>query len=379
MSIYLNRLRRDVHSTTSRIRKACLIAEIGCYYARVGPASEAKLIVQDLRSEFGAGDSVEVTIWTMLLEGLVLYYEDFDPSARDRVARAHALSVGSQIPTLRALTSAWLACFDFNACAFVPMITNIRECLLFSTPTDIMAITRCALLLADISLYTGHFDFAASWYRTVRQLSATNGDQATLGAMIHNRVAFGSARLRLQHSFGEVDLALVRQIRMEAESCQSFDALIGTSRLMSLTPIWRSRLILMEGRYVEASGLFDEYIEIAVAEGHEKMHALLLAESAYCHLNAGELQVAEKRLFQASLVGLSDVDGNLDDSATYFATLALCNAIMGDQRSCSRNFDYGRGLYERHEVNVRWLWSIVHDALFNASPEVMALLKASSS
>ena len=104
----------------------------------------------------------------MLLEGLMLYYKELSPKARDRIFRANVLSSTFRVHELTALTSAWLAHIDFNKCHFSTMASEVRKCKEFIAFDDGSANCRVSLVLGDAFLYSGQRHYSQIWYERAR-------------------------------------------------------------------------------------------------------------------------------------------------------------------------------------------------------------------
>jgi hypothetical protein len=135
--------------------RAMLLAELACYYARIGEFEDAETMRRDLRAEFSDGHSAPVSILIMVLESLLLYFRELSPLARDRMLRANLLSKAFREKRLVLLTSAWLAHIDFNQGRFDSMATAIQSTLETIESDDGTANCRVFLVLGDAFSFCG--------------------------------------------------------------------------------------------------------------------------------------------------------------------------------------------------------------------------------
>ena len=78
-------------------RRACHVAELACYWARVGEFEEAERLRTELRRDFGDCRSVRVSVLIMCIEALLMYFRELSPLARGRMAGANVLSTAMQV------------------------------------------------------------------------------------------------------------------------------------------------------------------------------------------------------------------------------------------------------------------------------------------
>lgn len=256
-SPYVTKLLSDIKAAPNSEAKAVFSAELGCYWARVGEFAEAERIRQELRRDFGNARSVRVSILTMVLEGLQLYYKDLSPGARDRMLRASLLSKGFQEQELIARTSAWMAHFELNGARFDSMISELRTSLEAMTPADSATTCRVSLVLGDACLIAGLPGHSQSWYEQARRAANQLGDHAAVGAMTYNRAALRVARCRYERlSTGSLRVELPL-LRMDVESAinyqsvarlRSLEHLLTTTKvgLMMIQESWASAVPLIE-------------------------------------------------------------------------------------------------------------------------------------
>lgn len=288
MTPMLTRIEQDLAQCTDPIRSAELQAERASYLARMGEFAEAKEILAALRTTYSDGRSARVSVWIMLAEGLILYFEGFDPRARDRILRANAISDAVGLTEMLLLTAAWLAHIDFNRTDFVSMFAILRRSVKLPLSDLNSANLRFGLVLADSLMYCGNIAQARLWYEKTRQWSVQLGDEATLAAMIYNKAAIGLCRLRIEAVNGDVDSSLVKFVAMEIASAYNFQIGAGHKALPHIIDACRVRVLLLQHRFAEALPMLSALLDQELLRfGLRPDQILLQIEYCQCLLRVG--------------------------------------------------------------------------------------------
>jgi len=90
----------------------------------------------------------------------------------------------------------------------------------------------------------------------------------------------------------------------------------------------------VQGKHKEALALYEEHLPAAMQEGLARMHAVILADIAWCKVRLGRCvdALADARAALASLDRQSDID----DLAVAQGRLAQVYAALGDDTSALR-------------------------------------------
>ena len=88
----LSRLDAQIAAASDPFAADCLRAERAGYFARQGRFDEAKTVLTTLRERYDAQPRALMSAWLSLAEGLMSYFSDMGPLARDKVHRAYAIS-----------------------------------------------------------------------------------------------------------------------------------------------------------------------------------------------------------------------------------------------------------------------------------------------
>lgn len=128
MSRLLARLDHELAGCRDPLRRAELLAERGCHLARVGDRAGAQRIAAELRQDHGDGRASRIAVRIMLLEGLMLFFDNLDPAATDRILRAHTVALAWRHDDLIRLTAAWLAHMQFVLGDYAAMARALEPC-----------------------------------------------------------------------------------------------------------------------------------------------------------------------------------------------------------------------------------------------------------
>jgi hypothetical protein len=328
------RLDEAIARERNPLHRACLQAERAGFLARQGQLAAARVVVSQLKQQFGSQPQAELSAWLALVEGLIDHYDRLGPSARDRMQRAHALSAAPTLTAVHALAAAWLAHLEYIGDDMASMARHVREALTGADAQHHSARSRATLVVAEAYHHAGRVETADRWYARSRQHAQADGDQAHLSALMHNRAWLQASELRAQALFGDngVQSGLAPAL-LGAESVAHFDAVIGTASLDALLPMLRALIFVLAGRYAEAADLFTAHFDAAMHQGLEGQRAPLLAEWAWCACALGDLPGAEHDA-EAAQSALDACD--LDDRALTQARLAQVWAALGDADRAGR-------------------------------------------
>ena len=286
---YVKNLIEKIATSSDGTSRARLTAELACYWARVGEFDEAERLRLELRSVFGDGRDIRVSILIMCIEGLLLYFRELSPGAFDRLARARLLSVASGDRELIALTSAWLAHLHFNDNRYVEMADAIGSCIKTLDSPNLPAMCRVAMLLADAHLYSGDASVAQVWYDCARTGALKLGDQAFVGALTYNRSALRVFLARLN----SVDTAQTEDhIRLLSGEVQSAINYQSVARLRSLDHLLATSKIgvsMLQGNFAAAQTQIEALLATAEVRPASSQQTILKADLARCLAESGSV------------------------------------------------------------------------------------------
>jgi len=308
MSQLLARIEEQLAITSEPWRRAVLAARRACYWARIGRFADARQTVADLRTSFGRGEDGRVTVWIMLLEGLIQLYESLGSGAKDRFNRAQFLSIAAQDSDLIAITSAWKAHFEFETSDFSAMVASLRLALQHLTPDRHDACARVSMVIADVLFVCGERSSAQTWFMLGRDHALAAGDQATIDALLYNRAAFGLAWLRAHRCFGMVDPALVATVGMEVSSAKNFQALTQVEALQNFVYLCEARVLALADDYLGAATALKEVRSKGPFASYNFSQEVIELELAYCNFRLGQLELAHSHFERANGASFSQLD-----------------------------------------------------------------------
>ena len=276
------------------LQHTCARAERAALFARQGRLDDARAELAAIHARYDERPDAVVSAWTSLAEGLVAFYSDFSPSARDKMLRAHALASAAGDRHVRALSAAWLAHMNYLDDDFEPMVRHLGVALSEAPPDCGSALARACLVMAQSYHWAERVDLAQPWYARARQHATDEGDETLLSALMHNMAWLRASAARRLAVCGVVDREQARQVLLGAESTWHFDQRVGTASLRSLVPVLRAHVLTLLDRHAEALELFDTHWSTALAEGLAKMQSGMLAETAWCRVHVGDVGGARR-------------------------------------------------------------------------------------
>lgn len=315
----VQRLLTEIEAEIDGDARACLCAELACYWARVGEFEKAEDLRARLRRDFGDGNHVRVSIWIMCIEALLLYFKDLNQDARDRMARAKLLSVAAKDRRLIAITSAWMAHIDFNQNRFESMVRSASTSLASIDTDNHLAECRVSIVLGDALLYCRQPERSAAWYARGHAAATKLGDHAAIGALTYNKAALRVANARLQSietALSESELALIRAEVNSAVNYQRIAQLLSLDHLLGST---RVGIMLLQKQFGEAQVIIDELLESSQLSVQSAQSLLLQADKILCIANQGRGAEVIRLLQSLPMEHVSTLPA--DDKALVFSSL----------------------------------------------------------
>jgi len=340
MSRLLARLDHELAGCRDPLRRAELAAERGCHLARVGDSAGAQQIAAELRREHGDGRASRIAVRIMLLEGLILFFDNMDPQATDRILRAHTVALAWRHDDLIRLTASWLAHMQFVLGDFAAMMNSLGAC--FDRPgTCLEASSRVCVVVGIAQQFAGDSRAARPWYERARREAIVLGDDATIGALVFNRPAMALVTLRLDALRGRLDAEELRMTAIGVESAWAYCLGARQFSLMQLMQACRARVAMLSGEAAQAVALYDELLQPARTRfGFHADRAMLELERAACLAAAGrgedarvafdaldpavhaQLALEDQLLFLLQHAALAHALGLAERAAAWAGTLA---------------------------------------------------------
>jgi tetratricopeptide (TPR) repeat protein len=331
----LTRLDAAIAAERDPFRADLLRAERATYWARQGQAEEARTELDALHKRYDGRPNFEMSAWLSVAESLSSYFSDSGPVAPDKMRRARALSEAANLPQLQALSAAWLAHMDYLRLDLPAMTVHLAQSLKLATPENHAARSRANLVMAQAYHVADRLDLALPWYSKAREHAVSDGDDATISALMHNMAWIRTANMRNAVLTGSTDSGEGQHALIAAESTWTFDQLVGAVSLGSFVPLLHAQILSLQGKPALALELYEEHLASGVAQGLERLNGSLLADQAWCRVQVGQLEEA-RRDAEAAVRAL-EPDGNFDDRAPGYSRVAQVFALLGDAEAATEN------------------------------------------
>ncbi len=205
----------------------------------------------------------------------------------DRVSRANLLGSAMRDREIAALSSAWRAYLEFEDSRFDSCARSLAQALESQNDTPQSALSRASLVLLTAFSMIGSQADTQFWFKRGHATAVEEGDQATIEALLHNKVAFGVARELAQIALGNTNPIAVKILRGEVTSARSLQHLAGIGAHSQYIDLVDVHLCIIERNFHKALELLDRVaIEPKFPTGHVN-EAALAVERAFCILNIG--------------------------------------------------------------------------------------------
>lgn len=342
----LDRLAAELAVESDPFRRGVLLAKRACYFARVGQFEGTREIIGLLRNEFPDGSSPRISIWIMVVEGLLHTFERLSPEGFDRMVRAQTLATALKDRELQSLSSAWLAHLFFERSEFIRMARALQTALASADDDNYEALARSSMVFANALASFGDRDRATQWYMACRYFALEAGDEATLEALLYNRAAFGVAWQRAQFCLGSSDRKPLGRLRRELASAHTFQDLTGAAALTNLVYLWEARHALLDGDLRRAIDLLRDIRNVHPFSDESFHQSLVDLEMAYCYANLG---CVDEALVLMTERAAFDVHALHDDEQLYAAWLevglARCGREFGELAGCEARLEEARAAF----------------------------------
>lgn len=311
MSKLLQRLEAQLAEAGTEEARAVVSARTAAYLARVGRFDEAAEHIAALRGQFGDGRVPLATAWLMWAEGVLHYYSELSPRALDRVARSQLLALAMRNAELASVTSAWKAHIEFETSRFEAMGQSLDLAIQHAAPENRSAVTRLSMVIADALFISGDHTNAQRWFMRGRDSALSEGDQASVEALVYNRAAFRLAWLRAQRCLREVSRDETSALRLEIESAKNLQDLTQIRALPDMVRLCDARAATLDGRYEAA---VEKLANVRGAAGpfapYNYSEGLVALETAYCQARLGDVESARLIMDQLQAVNFSQLDAD---------------------------------------------------------------------
>ncbi|WP_067065269.1 hypothetical protein [Roseateles chitosanitabidus] len=334
----LKQLEKDIASAASPMASAGARAKRAMLLARHGAVTEAREALTALHQLSFQHPHPEIGAWLHLAEGLMSYYNGFVvQQAQDRIQRA--LAIAGNAPSLaeaRVLASAWLAQLAFIRHEPAQLVEHARRCLDEVGDPESghhVAQARVCMALGVAWHYADDAEAAQRWYIRSRRHAASEGDDASLSALMFNMAGMRAAQLRRESLSGQTGRG--PEMLLTVDSVRHYDQAVGAQMMSELTPVLRAQVLTLQGRFEEARQLYEEHLPQAMSLGLERLGSSLLSDLAWCRANLGQHEHALHQAREAEIE--LDPDCELDDRAITHSRLAQTFRLLGETTEADRH------------------------------------------
>jgi len=347
MSKFLENLELEIARASDESVRGELTARKAGYLARLGKFDQCQAMIDQLRHQFGAGQSPRVSIWIMLAEGLLHTFRSMSDEGADRIMRATVLAGATRDRGLIATTSAWRAFTQSERSEFKGMVRSLDAAFANSNSNDHEVLARLYMILANARMSIGDHATAYDLYMYSRHHALECGDQATIDALMYNKAAFALAWLRARMCFGESSPEPLRQLRLELASAKTYQQLVGVAALSNFVHLWEARLYLLSEDFNAAVPALQSIRSATPFARYNFHEALVDLEVGYCLLRQGRLDLAEQQVATALTADLSGLHDD-DKLVAAWAKQRLLESMpgLGDLQAASRDLDLARSEFD---------------------------------
>lgn len=320
--------RLEVSSRSCRdpVQKSLIDAERAYHLARTGGFEAARELLAAIRELSRTCFAPSVAIWVMLSEGIIEFFEDLNPRAYDRFRRAYALSVSLGDEDLQALTSAWMAHIEFNQRDYIGMASSANRCLAIYPRGQSSSHMRMFMVFANSNLYAGNVTKANEYFDRARSIALSDGDRASVGAVVYNRAVLMLNNFRLQKFLNVGETVDIGLLSVSVESSTAFQGITRNRSLEELPQMCEARLSMIKGDFASALTIFSGIRKSQNRHRGGAKDPLLDVEYATCLAKSGERALAKSVLGGVDLQKHIELDN--DDQIVFISQLVdLCSQL----------------------------------------------------
>lgn len=322
----LTNLNAQAGGTRDPVIWAKAVCRAAAHFAAHGKTQEAITAIGVVRGQFGVNLHFDIASWLMLAEGVLHYFKAEIPQAYDRVRRAYGLAIALQNNSAFPACAAWMAHLEFNSAKYSEMAQHLEEALTRATPNDKQAIARASLVLATAFHTANDFERARPWYEKARLNAASEGDDATVSATLHNMASLRASNVRIDDTFGGETSKETQRVTLEAGSSLTYDYAIGHRGLDFLGLMLQGLIATIDKRF--EAGLAN-LAQIEVDKIPLRLRPLVLVDVAWCQTQLGNKIDG----WQTALNAASQLDSVRDNDDIAYVNSRLKQICLANGRA----------------------------------------------
>ena len=270
------------------LRKALVRLELARYYARRGEFTKCKEIISTIRENYNNNYFANLFSALNLTEGILEFVEQGVGAALPKLQRARALSVGARdADELPVLIFAWLANFARIQTDWSRLHEYLISCLTLVQSNFHEALARISIVIADSLQEIEEYDSAAKWYMVARDASLSVGDDATMNAMLHNRISIRVYNFRIAAIDGNLVDFGSHLAKLETESTENYSLYIGDSSMPWTHALISGQLNLLSNSYQAALQLLESPYAKGLSDKWPSVELMRAADVVRCKFELG--------------------------------------------------------------------------------------------
>lgn len=337
----------DVERALSEVGADVIRASLAIYISRLGNYARSENIVNEIRVRNYQFPSIERSVWINLADGIRLYFQNFGTAKSDGVQRAYAIASAAGLYDLQALSSAWLAQWSYSDLDMKVLASHLRVAFSLSKEDSHATLARANLVGAQALHYGGRSDLAKPWYKRATYHAATDGDDLSISAVMHNNVWLQMLNLRQVVLTGEGSLDVGRYLDMSADSNETFDGVRQDHSWQNLKVILRAQIFSLNGRFSEALELYEN--SIGVDNSTIRLEANTFADFGRCYAETGNTNKSEEYI-ELALKALTD-STNIDDRAATHSLSSIVFRAVGRKDDAKIQQELADNSWSLHKLN----------------------------
>lgn len=270
------------------LRKALIDLELARYYARRGEFTKCKEIISKIRESYKNNYFASLFSALNLTEGILDFVEQGVGAALPKLQRARALSVGARdADELPVLIFAWLANFARIQTDWGRLHEYLISCLTLVQSHFHETLARISIVIADSLQEIEEYDSAAKWYMVARDASLSVGDDATMNAMLHNRISIRVYNFRIAAIDGNLVDFGSRLAKLETESTENYSLYIGDSSMPWTHALISGQLSLLSNSNQAALQLLESPYAKGLSDKWPSVELMRAADVLRCKVELG--------------------------------------------------------------------------------------------
>lgn len=335
----IRRLDEEIEAHRGSVVAGCAMAKKALHLVRLGHQIQANEILDALHRTYDLEPQPSISAWMHLVEGLACIFLGAAGQPDDKLKRSLAIATAVGDAEVGAVAAAWSAHLAYGVYDLDAFRTHLTKAFALASPGNHQALARAKLIAAVALHLSNRYDLARRFYLEVRGHAASEGDDATVSALMHNLACMCVANMRQR----TLDPNIVQPSSLSpmgpnalhgADASANYDDLIGASSLSTWVPILQAQAYALQGDTARALEIYEENIADAKDQGLQRVLGYMKADMAWCSLRTRGTTSADD--IRAAEDSLASADVLVDDRAATRCRLAAIYRELGSPEEASR-------------------------------------------